>query len=597
MSRDRLLQTDALKESAPPRAADDETRPRVGVWGRFDAVGFVDLVQPWILDREIRRRVPGVELTIYAPLERGRRLGVDPGFAAADLGEWGQTRSAELGESLDCVVVTGDLFGASDEPGSAPIEEEGGPRLSPFLVEGLGSRLDEEECPFAWSAVGVAYDLEPEEADRLRKSLASRAYVSVRDEASRLRLRRAGVDREIALVPDPLVLLPRAFPDELRNRRLEYLRHMGWFPRSGAPLIVQESAVLRERAEELVASLTTALERSPLPVVLVDLGPPPADTRLMEAVSRQLPVPTFRIPSDAGVSDVVAALSHARAFVGMSARAAVACSSFGVPAVILDRALESTPRKLVLAIRETLRAPAGAGPTPADVAALDAHFDRLAGLAESALARRLRRRGSSRETFLARLRENDRVLKSWREAYSARTEQVLDLRLRSVDLAEAEAKLTAEVKTLTDENARRHHAWAAATFDLATEKAAREAASTELSKERDLSAQATAERDVLSREAVELRAEKARLQTDLAEAERREKRGTEEILSLQTEIARVRERLEKARADYSNLHASQALLFTEIAETRADAGRSAERVDELQAELDRLRDLLPPDSE
>jgi len=36
MSHDRLLRSDPVKESAAPRPA-DETRPRIGVWGRFDA--------------------------------------------------------------------------------------------------------------------------------------------------------------------------------------------------------------------------------------------------------------------------------------------------------------------------------------------------------------------------------------------------------------------------------------------------------------------------------------------------------------------------------------------------------------------------------
>jgi chromosome segregation ATPase len=208
---------------------------------------------------------------------------------------------------------------------------------------------------------------------------------------------------------------------------------------------------------------------------------------------------------------------------------------------------------------------------------------------------RLQRNGATAETLLARLRENDRVLESWREAYAARSQQVVELRLRSADLAEKEAKLTAEVQTLTDENARRHHAWAAATFDLAAERAQHESASKELEKERELSARALGERDVLSREAGELREQRVRLQTDLEEATRREKRAAEEAATLQSEIDRARERLEKARADYADLRASHALLFIEIAETRADLGRSAELVDELEAELDRLRALQSPD--
>jgi chromosome segregation ATPase len=152
------------------------------------------------------------------------------------------------------------------------------------------------------------------------------------------------------------------------------------------------------------------------------------------------------------------------------------------------------------------------------------------------------------------------------------------------------------------------------TEELATERTQREDASRELGNEREISARALAERDELAREAEGIRARQAEVQNELAEsrreserereqlrqaleiaekaAARREKRAAEEILSLGIDLDRVRERLEKARSDYSELRISHALLFTEIAETRADAGRSSEVVGELQAELERLQGQL-----
>jgi hypothetical protein len=631
MSHDPLFRSDPPGESAAPRPG-EETRPRIGVWGRFDSSGFADRVQPWILEREIRRRLPEADLRTYAPLGGAETIASDAGFATVDLGQWSPRRATELSEALDCVVVAGDLFGVSDEWASTVAEPgAGGVRLAPFLVEGLGREL-EEGCPVAWSAVGVAFDLEPEEGERLRAALPARPYVSVRDEASRERLQRAGVESEIALVPDPLLLLPRAFPPELLARRLEYLKHMEWFPRSGEPLVVQQSPAFVARAEELAAALATALERSPVPVVLLDLGTGRGDGTFADAVSRHLSVPIFRVPPDTAVSDLVAVLSHARAFVGTSVRASVACSAFGVPGLVVDRSFRTPSREAVLAIRRVLRAPRGTGAEPTDTSKLDAHFDRLAGLAESALAHRLRRGGDGEQGLLARLRENERVLESWRTAYAARTQQVVDSRLRSAALAEkAQAetrKLAAELNVLQEEAARRHHSWAAATSELAAERgeretgerelanerAQREAASRELAGERETSARALAEKEELARKADELRTRQAQVESELEEsraraarekeelrqaleiagneASRREKRAAEEVLALRTDLDRARERLERARCDYSDLRASHTLLFTEIAETRADAGRSAKLVERLQAEVDRLQRLL-----
>jgi hypothetical protein len=603
MSPDPLIRSDLPGERAAPGPS-DEARPRIGVWGRFDSSGFPDLVQPWILEREVRRRLPEAELRIYAPLEGGQPISSDPGFATVDLGEWSPRRATELSESLDCAIVTGDLFGVSDEWSSSAADTgAAGPRLAPFLIEGLGREL-EAECPVAWSAVSVAFDLEPEEAERIRTALAARPYVSVRDEASRRRLQRAGIDSEVALVPDPLLLLPRAFPEELLARRLEYLKYMEWFPRLAEPLVIEQSPAFGERTDEFASALAAALERSPVPVVLLELGPGDEDRGFADAVSRHLSGPAFRIPSGAGVSDTVAVLSHSRAFLGTSVRASVACSAFGVPALVLDRSLGGTSRELVLAIRRLLRTPRGNGAEPAVTVKLDAHFDRLAGVAEGALVRRLRRGGASEESLLARLRENERVLESWRAAYAARTHQVVESRLRSAALAEEGQRLAARFQELQDEAARRHHAWAAVTAELTAERAEREATSRELASERETSARALAAKDELARRAEEIRIRQEQVESELAEsraqgmreaeeAARREKRGAEEVLSVRADLDRARERLEKARSDYSDLRTSNTLLFTEIAEARADAGRSAELVEELQTEVLRLQRLLP----
>jgi hypothetical protein len=317
----------------------DPVAPRIGLWGRFDGLRFEDLVQPWILEQEIRRRLPEADVQTYAPPERERAAARDGGFAVADLGDWSRSRANDLSQALDCAFVAGELFGAPEDwSASRPGGAAGEPRLSPFLVEGLGRAL-EKRCPVTWSAVGVAFDFEPEEAARIRDALPSRPYVSVRDEASRDRLRRAGVKTEIKLVPDPLLLLPRAFPQDLLARRLAYLRHMEWFPRSGAPLVIQGSRAFADRGEPFGKALAMALERLQVPVVLLELDPGRGETEFLDAVSQHLSVPTFRLPPEAGSSDLVAALSHARAFVGTSSRASVACSAFGVPSLLVESLL------------------------------------------------------------------------------------------------------------------------------------------------------------------------------------------------------------------------------------------------------------------
>ena len=64
----------------------------------------------------------------------------------------------------------------------------------------------------------------------------------VTDPADEAALRAAGVDGRIDVTPHPAVLLPRLLPQDVLDKRLEYLRLMGWFPAEGGALVVEGSA-------------------------------------------------------------------------------------------------------------------------------------------------------------------------------------------------------------------------------------------------------------------------------------------------------------------------------------------------------------------
>lgn len=64
----------------------------------------------------------------------------------------------------------------------------------------------------------------------------------VTDPADEAALRAAGVDGRIDVTAHPAVLLPRLLPPDVLDKRLEYLRLMGWFPAEGGGLIVEAAA-------------------------------------------------------------------------------------------------------------------------------------------------------------------------------------------------------------------------------------------------------------------------------------------------------------------------------------------------------------------
>ncbi len=110
-------------------------------------------------------------------------------------------------------------------------------RMDRWFIEVLGAA--EATCPVVWHAPGVPADLDDGDAERVRAAVAGRAVVAVRDELSRARLEAAGVEREIAVVPDSALLLPRVLtPATLAGHR-ERLRADDRYPADGPVVVVQ----------------------------------------------------------------------------------------------------------------------------------------------------------------------------------------------------------------------------------------------------------------------------------------------------------------------------------------------------------------------
>jgi hypothetical protein len=596
--------------------------PRIGLWGRFDVASFGDAALPGIYEREIRRRIPSARVEPYGPLGERRSGLLDGGFASVDLGEWSPRRSAELADALDCVVVVGDAIETPDES----LATDSAVRASRFFIEGLGGDL-ERRCPMVWSAVGLPYELDRAGGGRVREAVSKRADVSVRDAISRERLARAGVAGETSVVPDPLFLLPRLFTAERRSRRLEYLRHMEWFPREAEPLVIQGGRSLAGSAEEITREVEDALAGTDVPLLLVEVDPERGDRDFLDAVATFLKRPAFRFPREATLADVVTVLANARAFVGTSDRGALAASSFGTPSRTLVppapggrgrrtadsvAALSGTVRGLLRSGRDVLASAPIEKP-------LDAHFDRLAEIAESAFLRRLREGGDPVPRLVRRVRELERRTEDWSAAHAARTRQVIEERLRLAGLfdereARAREGLASEASCLASELtsaaeqvssleariAQGDEAEAASRLALDALRAERETLADELARQRTdhVRLEAGLERSREEIDGLRSALEAARREASEAEedADRKLRRAEAALVDLRAEIERSTARLEKARSEQADVRVSQTLLFAELAEARSDASRFAETREGAVLRAERERDFALAES-
>ena len=393
------------------RAGPDPTPCRVGLWGVFDVEDFGQAVYRQVLGAELARRLPAARLRVFSAGGAGRPTRADRGEPAEPLGRWSPGRATELAERLDFVVVGGSRLAPSGGPGAAGDGDR-------FLVEGPGPGGD--------VAPGVRWN--------------------VVDRADEVALRRAGVAGDIDVTPHPVVLLPRLIAREVLDKRLEFLRVMGWYPREGGGLVVQGDEALVPLVPRVVGSLRQVLDAQPgLSPVLVELHHDDGDAHFAGALAAALGGRVRRLPAAASQEDVAAAIAASSAFVGSSPVGCLAALAYGRPSVRTDgAAAEHDGLEKALAV--ALKSGAPERLLVRQQAELDAFFDTVARAA--AAAARARHRGHPPDPARPALEAELRAL---RRAHRARSERAnVERALLADRVVETEADLGATVGELDE---------------------------------------------------------------------------------------------------------------------------------------------------
>ena len=387
---------------------------RVALWGTFDVDNYGDHLFPRVVVHELGRRLPGAVVHPFAPYGWLHPTALDDGRAASPLGPWSPERARQLAAAHHLVVVGGGELIHLNDPLLAAVYETSTDELgrmapSRFFVEGLGPEL-EADCPVVWHGLGVPWVPVGEAAGRLRAALAGRPYVTVRDRHSARRLAEAGVERPIEVVPDSALLIDRIMPAESLRARLARLRHDGGYPAAGSPVLVAQGCeLLLPHVDGVAAAAAQWLAARPgvaPEVVVVETGRCRGDAVYADALARALaPSRIWRLPAEAAVEDLAAAIAGGDVFLGSSLHGAITALVYGRPFVLLNLIddakldgfgdLTGLGRAVVHAAGEIGGALAGAPaalPAPGLLGTLqgriDRHFDRLAELASERAAAR-----------------------------------------------------------------------------------------------------------------------------------------------------------------------------------------------------------------
>lgn len=408
---------------------------RLGYWGVLDVERFGPALSARVARNEICRRLPGMQVRTLAPVGHRHPVRADGGEPAEPMGPWGPARATALANDLDCLVVAGEL---ALDPGGLAARYRKGTKVPShaaidFQLDGLGPEL-EIGCPVLWQAVAVPAGISADQASRLRSTLSRLALVSVRDELSRRRLEEMGVERDIDVAADPLLLVGRLLSPELLQKRLAYIRLMGWYPADGQPLIFHGGPHLLPGVPQLIPVLSEIVLTGDITsVVFAELGPDEAG--LADALAQAVGVPAFRLPAEAGAEDVVAAVAAAAGLIGTSSHACTVAMAYGRPAVLVEA---GDHRRLTKAYAEASSGPRSSAPA-ALVRALDGQFDRIAGMVGGTHAPAHARRMQDELVALRRAHEmRGATLAAERSSYADR---IADLEADVERLAEEAAHL------------------------------------------------------------------------------------------------------------------------------------------------------------
>jgi hypothetical protein len=300
----------------------------IGLFGAFDTGDLGEVALRRVIESELGRLRPDVDLVTYAPLGAERPIPGDEGRPARPLVP--VASAATLG--VDALIIAGDVL-LDDEGWGArygtPAETMADRGVATLALTGRrGGQA--AAASLIWFAVTSAAG----EAD---VSGIDAGAIWARDLAT-----QKHVGGTAAQSGDPLLLAGRLFSPEVLRRRADLLRLCGALP-AGRRLVVETAPGLGAShvIEGLIEAVSAALRGDPrLSAVVVDLDP----TRQPSAGSRlQLPglsaERVHHLPDWVGLDDIAAVMSGSVAVLAISPEGAHLAASLSTPVSALDTGL------------------------------------------------------------------------------------------------------------------------------------------------------------------------------------------------------------------------------------------------------------------
>lgn len=369
-------------------------------WGTFDVANYGDLIFPLILEMELKKRNPLFNVTFHSPrgdtynLYRERIVERIIRFDEPDF-------LAQIKNTRAIVLGGGDIFRFDDcslaHVYNLPVHEAEYLKLYRLFIEDLG--IMSHFMPVMWNAVGIPHEFSLNQKKIVLDSTAKIKYLTVRDPVSQDRLFKAGIRRQIFVVPDTVFLLERLYTRPSLTPVFNKIKKLYGIPDGRKLLCLQLISSASPYEDEIVRLIQAFLTNinTEFTVLLLPIGVCHADDIILKTMHQKLGAKSFFIKEPFDLKTIAAVISHADIFAGTSLHGNITAYCYGVPHIFLDffkfskiqgtagimgcdEWVASTPESMLTLLNKLKNRCHHPAPSnlPAIIKSIDQHFDFIA---------------------------------------------------------------------------------------------------------------------------------------------------------------------------------------------------------------------------
>lgn len=231
---------------------------------------------------------------------------------------------------IDAMVVGGGNIIHSSPQTVKNYDSGFSPYAYPSLWLGAAYASAKGNLPLCWNSPGVPREFSTITAELVQWAASVTDYLSVRDEASRELLERAGVDRPVSVVPDTALEVSRLWSKE--EISVAYADVFARRQRSKPDRTIVfhlNSRYVDEDTSVLAARLDRICSRLEATAILIAIGPCHGDDELQRQVAWEMTSQPVVIDRPGSLREIAACIAHSEAYVGSSLHGMITACSFG----------------------------------------------------------------------------------------------------------------------------------------------------------------------------------------------------------------------------------------------------------------------------